>query len=68
MRRLKGSASYRLKVFLAKRAANRLLTQLLGRFIATHWSVRVLIGRGSPLRLFLDRWKNIGICFLPRQL
>ena len=68
MRTLKGSASYRLKAFLAKRTTKRFLTQFLGRFIAAHGSVRVLIGRGSPLRLDLDRWKNLGICFLPRQL
>ena len=67
MRRLKGSASYRLKAFLAKRAAKRLLTQFLGRLIAAHGSVRVLIGGGPPLRLNLDRRKYFALSFLFRQ-
>jgi hypothetical protein len=67
MRSLKGVDSYRLKAFLAKRTAKRLLTKFLGRFIAAHGSVRVLIGGGPPLRLNLDRWKNFALSFLFRQ-
>jgi hypothetical protein len=67
MRSFKGSASDGLKAFLAKRATKRLLTQLLGRFIAAHGSVRVLVGGGPPLRLNLDRRKNFALSFLFRQ-